>query len=52
MVTSTVEWRKTYGTDAIAADNSVPESLATIARLWVRAEAECSARRRLDRQAA
>ncbi len=36
MVANTVEWRKTYGADAIAADNSVPECLSTIARLWVR----------------
>jgi hypothetical protein len=39
MVESTLHWRKAYGTDAIAADNSVPECLLTIARLWVRAHA-------------
>ena len=45
MVTSTLQWRKAYGTDAIAADNSVPECLLTIARLWVRAHAAVTAAR-------
>ena len=43
MVASTLAWRKAYGTDAIAADNSVPECLLTIARLWVRAHAGVTA---------
>jgi hypothetical protein len=36
MVVNTLQWRKAYGTDAIAADDSIPECLHTIARLGVR----------------
>jgi len=37
MLENTLEWRKTYGTDAIATDTSIPDCLATVAVLSVRA---------------
>ena len=37
MVEHTLEWRKTYGADAIATDTSIPDCLATVAVLSVRA---------------
>jgi len=46
MVQHTLEWRKTYGADAIAADNSIPACLDSVAKLAVRAPAPAGARSR------